>query len=62
MLSGREVLEQHIGGEIAFREGIDEAGMQIVRKPSVVDHSTHMRAARSARAQMTPESVDTSPD
>jgi hypothetical protein len=31
-------------------------------KLSVVDHSTSMRAGRSARAQTTPELFDTSPD
>jgi hypothetical protein len=33
-----------------------------VLKLSVVDHSTSMRAGRSARAQTTPELAVTSPD
>ena len=39
-----------------------EAERMMVLKLSTVEHSTCIRAGRSARAQITAESADTSPD
>ena len=62
VLTGRKILEQHLGGEIALRQRVDRDRVADVAKLSLVATSTSMRAGRSVRAQTTPESIETSPD
>ena len=62
VLPGRQAFDQRLGGEIGFRQRSTNTARRMVLKLSVVAISTSMRAGRSARAQTTPESMETSPD
>ena len=62
LLSRRKVLDKRLGRKIALRQDVDHRRAMDLRKLSLVETSTSIRAGRSVLAHTTPESIDTSPD
>ena len=61
VLAGRQAVDQRLGGEVGLRQRIDEHRADVAEALGGGDLHC-MRDGRSARAQTTPESVETSPD
>ena len=61
VLPGRQVLDQGLRGQVSFGQRIDKVSPDALEAVGRGDLD-HIRAGRSARAQIMPESTETSPD